>query len=114
MRPLRRRFRVHRADAKRRRATWCKVGTLALDDFLEELNRRIAKTEGREKQIGHSFLLEGDEPIDDPDEFARRFRQEILPLLQSTCLRRLQRSGVVHRRQAGRQEAQTLEYEQSN
>jgi 5-methylcytosine-specific restriction protein B len=62
-----------------------KVGTLALDDFLEELNRRIAKTEGREKQIGHSFLLEGDEPISDPDEFARRFRQEILPLLQEYC-----------------------------
>jgi 5-methylcytosine-specific restriction enzyme B len=62
-----------------------KVGTLPLDDFLEELNRRIAKTEGREKQIGHSFLLEGDEPITDPDEFARRFRQEILPLLQEYC-----------------------------
>lgn len=62
-----------------------KVGTLALDDFLEELNRRIAKTEGREKQIGHSFLLDGAEPIKDPDEFARRFRQEILPLLQEYC-----------------------------
>ncbi len=62
-----------------------KVGTLALDDFLEELNRRIAKTEGREKQIGHSFLLEGDEPITDADEFARRLRQEILPLLQEYC-----------------------------
>ena len=62
-----------------------KVGTLALDDFLEELNRRIAKVEGREKQIGHSFLLEGDEPVADPDEFARRFRQEILPLLQEYC-----------------------------
>jgi 5-methylcytosine-specific restriction enzyme B len=62
-----------------------KVGTLALDDFLEELNRRIAKTEGREKQIGHSFLLEDGEPITDADEFARRFRQEILPLLQEYC-----------------------------
>jgi len=62
-----------------------KVGTLALDDFLEELNKRIAKNEGREKQIGQSFLLEGDEPITDPDEFARRFRQEILPLLQEYC-----------------------------
>jgi 5-methylcytosine-specific restriction protein B len=62
-----------------------KVGTLALDDSLEELNRRIAKTEGREKQIGHSFLLMGDEPTTDPEEFARRFRQEILPLLQEYC-----------------------------
>jgi 5-methylcytosine-specific restriction protein B len=30
-------------------------------------------------------LLEGGEPITDPDEFARRFRQEILPLLQEYC-----------------------------
>jgi 5-methylcytosine-specific restriction protein B len=61
------------------------VEGLQLDRFLEELNRRIAKNEGREKQIGHSFLLEKGEPITDPDEFARRFRQEILPLLQEFC-----------------------------
>ena len=61
------------------------VGNLALDEFLEELNRRIAKREGREKQIGHSFLLEGDSPVSDPVEFGRRFRQEILPLLQEYC-----------------------------
>lgn len=62
-----------------------KVLMLPLDDFLEELNRRIAENEGREKQIGHSFLLDGAEPISDPEEFARRFRQEILPLLQEYC-----------------------------
>lgn len=62
-----------------------KVGILALDDFLEKLNRRIAKTVGREKQIGHSFLMEGEEPIVDAEAFARRFRQEILPLLQEYC-----------------------------
>jgi 5-methylcytosine-specific restriction protein B len=61
------------------------VGALMLDEFLEELNRRVAKTEGREKQIGHSFLLEGGSPVADADEFARRFRQEILPLLQEYC-----------------------------
>ena len=54
-----------------------KVGTLPLDDFLEKLNQRIAAKEGREKQIGHSFLMEGDGPISDQEEFARRFRQEI-------------------------------------
>jgi 5-methylcytosine-specific restriction protein B len=61
------------------------VGALMLDEFLEGLNRRVAKTEGREKQIGHSFLLEGGSPVADADEFARRFRQEILPLLQEYC-----------------------------
>ena len=61
------------------------VGALMLDDFLEGLNRRVAKTEGREKQIGHSFLLDGGAPVADADEFARRFRQEILPLLQEYC-----------------------------
>jgi 5-methylcytosine-specific restriction protein B len=62
-----------------------RVGGLALDDFLEELNRRIAKNEGREKQIGHSFLMEQGAGVSDVEEFARRFRQEILPLLQEFC-----------------------------
>lgn len=61
------------------------VGDLALDDFLEELNRRIAQTEGREKQIGHSYLLDGGEPVSEIEDFARRFREEILPLLQEYC-----------------------------
>jgi len=49
------------------------------------LNRRSARTEGREKQIGHAYLLEADKPIESVEEFARRFRQEILPLLQEYC-----------------------------
>ncbi|MBN1887479.1 MAG: EVE domain-containing protein [Thermoflexales bacterium] len=61
------------------------VSTLALDDFLAALNRRIAATEGREKQIGHAYLLDDGQPISEPSEFARRFRQEILPLLQEYC-----------------------------
>lgn len=62
-----------------------KVGTLSLSQFLEVLNRRIAEKEGREKQVGHSFLMDKDGPLTDPEEFARRFRQEILPLLQEYC-----------------------------
>jgi 5-methylcytosine-specific restriction protein B len=62
------------------------VGSLPLDKFLDELNYRIAKNIGREKQIGHSFFLDEEGlAITDPDEFARRFRQEILPLLQEYC-----------------------------
>lgn len=61
------------------------INSLLLDVFLEELNRRIARTEGREKQIGHAYLLEADKPIETVEEFARRFQQEILPLLQEYC-----------------------------
>jgi 5-methylcytosine-specific restriction protein B len=61
------------------------IDGLALDDLLEELNRRIVKREGREKQIGQSFLLDGSKPIADAAELARRFRYEILPLLQEYC-----------------------------
>jgi 5-methylcytosine-specific restriction enzyme B len=62
-----------------------KFGTLTLSQFLEVLNRRVAEKEGREKQIGHSFLMDDVGPITDSDEFARRFRQEILPLLKEYC-----------------------------
>jgi 5-methylcytosine-specific restriction enzyme B len=58
---------------------------LNLEAFLDELNRRIVESADREKQIGHSFLLHRGEPISDPKEFCRRFRQEILPLLQEYC-----------------------------
>ena len=62
-----------------------KVGALDLGEFLVELNGRIAEHIGREKQIGHSFFMEGDQPVTEIDEFARRFRQEVLPLLQEYC-----------------------------
>src|SRR5206468_5138394 len=59
------------------------VGGLDLGAFLRLLNDRIAKVEGREKQIGHSFLLdETGHPIADIDQFAAQFRHEIVPLLQ--------------------------------
>ena len=59
------------------------VGDLDLVIFMSALNAKIAATEGREKQIGHSFLLTDEgAPVGSPDEFAQRFRYEILPLLQ--------------------------------
>jgi 5-methylcytosine-specific restriction protein B len=61
------------------------AGDLALDEFLEELNRRIARSEGREKQIGHAYLLDGGNPVSEIEGFARCFREEILPLLQEYC-----------------------------
>lgn len=62
-----------------------KVNELSLGAFLRGLNDRIAEHEGREKQIGHSYLLEDDKPIVDPRKFAQHFRQDILPLLQEYC-----------------------------
>jgi 5-methylcytosine-specific restriction protein B len=62
-----------------------RIINLPLDEFLDTLNRRLAENEGREKQIGHAFLLDQGQPISQPEEFARRFRQEILPLLQEYC-----------------------------
>lgn len=61
------------------------INGLPLDDLLTTLNKRIVATEGREKQIGHAFLLDGELPLSEPAEFGRRFRQEILPLLQEYC-----------------------------
>ena len=61
------------------------VGDLALDDFLDGLNQRIARFEGRDKQVGHSYLLVDGQPVDEVEEFAARFREEILPLLQEYC-----------------------------
>lgn len=59
-----------------------RVGELDLVVFLTELNRRVARIEGREKQIGHSYLLDAGQPVSDPSLFASQFRHEILPLLQ--------------------------------
>src|SRR5579884_533634 len=61
------------------------VSGLSLDAFLATLNERIARLEGREKQIGHAFLLDNGQAVDEPKEFVDRFRQEILPLLQEYC-----------------------------
>ncbi|MCB8924029.1 MAG: EVE domain-containing protein [Ardenticatenaceae bacterium] len=65
--------------------TGATVNTLPLDEFLMALNGRIIETEGREKQIGHAFFLDREQPVSTPEEFGRRFRQEILPLLQEYC-----------------------------
>ena len=61
------------------------VQDLPLSDFLGFLNDRIARRLGREKQLGQSYLLERGKPVTEPPEFARKFREEILPLLQEYC-----------------------------
>ncbi len=59
-----------------------RIHGLDLAAFLAELNRRVVERTDREKQVGHSFLLDGEQPVTDPALFAARFRYEILPLLQ--------------------------------
>ena len=58
------------------------VEGLELSTLLESLNRRVARTAGRERQIGHSFFLQGGEPIIDPAQFTQMFRSEVVPMLQ--------------------------------
>ncbi len=58
------------------------VDELQLDVFLENLNRQIVVTAGREKQIGHSFFLIEDQPLQTADELAEVMHFEVIPLLQ--------------------------------
>ena len=82
---LRRRFAFIECMPDSELLNGAEVGDLALDDFLDGLNQRIAKSEGREKQVGHSYLLVDGQPVEEVEEFAARFREEILPLLQEYC-----------------------------
>jgi 5-methylcytosine-specific restriction protein B len=59
------------------------VDRLALDAFLLELNQRILKYVGREKQIGHSFFLDREgKPVTRSEDFVAHFISEVLPILQ--------------------------------
>jgi 5-methylcytosine-specific restriction protein B len=59
------------------------VDRLALDAFLLELNQRILKYVGREKQIGHSFFLDREgKPVTRSEDFVAHFISEVLPTLQ--------------------------------
>ncbi|MBE0645526.1 MAG: EVE domain-containing protein [Bacteroidetes bacterium] len=61
------------------------IDGLMLQDFLAELNRRIARREGREKLIGHSYFLKNGVPISTRTAFCDRVRHDILPLLEEYC-----------------------------
>jgi len=61
------------------------VGPVRLDGLLTELNSRILQEAGRERLVGQSYFLQDGVPITDPEEFARVFRQELVPLLDEFC-----------------------------
>ncbi|GAB06395.1 AAA domain-containing protein [Gordonia amarae] len=58
------------------------IDDLPLDQFLIELNRRITRIAGRERQVGHSFFLDGGKPIESAEDFGDIIRTDIIPLLQ--------------------------------
>ncbi len=79
---LRRRFAFIELMPQPELLNGAKVDDLELDTFLRELNQRITRTAGRERQIGHSFFLDREGPIQDADTLADVLRLEIVPLLQ--------------------------------
>lgn len=82
---VRRRFAFHELMPDEGLLAGQQFGDLVLEDFLRFLNGRIAKLEGREKQIGHAVFIDDEEPIEDVEEFAKRLRYEVIPLLQEYC-----------------------------
>lgn len=58
------------------------ITELDLAKFLEDLNDKVARRAGRERQIGHShFMIEG-APLNDAQQFVDAMRFDIVPLLQ--------------------------------
>ncbi len=55
---------------------------LALDLFLDDLNKRITAYAGRDRQIGHAFFMHNGERLATPIDFAQVVRLEVIPLLQ--------------------------------
>jgi tetratricopeptide (TPR) repeat protein len=59
-----------------------------LGEWLSGLNRRICESVGRDarnRQIGHSYLMEEGKPISSLSGFSRVVQDEIIPLLEEYC-----------------------------
>jgi 5-methylcytosine-specific restriction enzyme B len=64
------------------------VGSIPLGPWLEALNRRICEQLGRDArnlQVGHAYLMHGEQPLKDFDQFKRVLRDDIVPLLAEYC-----------------------------
>lgn len=61
------------------------IAGLNLGIWLRELNKRIAEEVGRNLQVGHSYLMERGEPIEEISELSARLQNDIIPLLQEYC-----------------------------
>lgn len=59
-----------------------KINEIPLATLLKNLNSKIMQHVGREKQIGHSYFMENQKPIQKIEELQFVFVNEIIPLLQ--------------------------------
>ncbi|MFB8007518.1 AAA family ATPase [Nocardia sp. NPDC056000] len=64
------------------------IGPLDLAAFLEALNTRITACLDADHQIGHAYLLRGDEPVATEEELAAAFYHDIVPLIEDYSLGR--------------------------
>ena len=53
-----------------------------LSDVLEQLNKKIKRRIGRERQIGHSYFMKYGQAIKTGKQLQSAFANEIVPLLQ--------------------------------
>jgi len=61
---------------------------LPLAEWLKELNKAIVNNIGKDArnlQIGHSYFMEGEEPIKDIQKFKAVIKEDIIPLLEEYC-----------------------------
>lgn len=61
---------------------------LPLSGWLKDLNSRICEhigKDGRNLQIGHSYFLEKEKPVNDSDKFKRIIKEDIIPLIEEYC-----------------------------
>jgi len=64
------------------------IGNLPLGEWLKELNLRIVEylgQDGRNLQIGHSYFLEKEKPIVNPNKFKQVIEEDIVPLIEEYC-----------------------------
>lgn len=85
---LRRRFAFIELMPDSRVLKGVSVEGLPIGPWLDALNRRVVRHAGRDSrnlQVGHSYLMSGSAPIEDPGRLVEVLRDDIVPLLQEYC-----------------------------
>jgi tetratricopeptide (TPR) repeat protein len=91
-----------------------KLMEINLGQWLKSLNRLIRDNLGRDarnRQIGHSYLLENGDPISDFSRFAEVIRDEIIPLIEEYCYEDYSRLGTILGTDLVDLDKQTIRYE---